>query len=149
MLLLGAGTPGGSGTPTAPLMFTPSIAADGVTLTLRFNKAVTDTLTAPVWLGFLLYNLSGGATNYTYVSGRGTATIVLTLSRTVQYNETGGVMDYEGGGSPDGSVVSVVGAVALANFAGRAVTNNSIQGVPSGTVGFRSVFFYPWGLNAG
>jgi hypothetical protein len=100
---------------TAPTVSSATIAANGTTLTVVFDEAVTGDGT-----GFEIDN--GSALTATYVSGDGTATWMFTLSGTVLDADTP-VLTYDSGVGD----MADLAANALADIASGAVTNNSTQ----------------------
>lgn len=109
-----------SSTQTPITLSSAVIGTSGTSLTLTFGAAVTGFSSGAE--GFALTGLTGGATTLTYASGNGTTTVVMTISRTVAQSETNGALAYTAG-----DITAVTGGVALANFSGTSVTNNSTQ----------------------
>lgn len=117
--------PGQSQSP--PTLSSAVIGTNGTSLTLTFSEAVTGFASGAE--GFALTGLSGGATTLTYASGNGTSSVVMTISRTVAQGETGGSLAYTAG-----DITASANGLALANFSGTGVTNNSTQTPPVNTV---------------
>lgn len=95
-----------------------SVAADGDTWTLNFNKAAYQGAGWNV-AGFTATGSTTGAITFTYVSGSGTSSWTLTGSATAVYGET---LTLDWVGTVDGIEDSE--GVDLAAFSGRSVTNN-------------------------
>lgn len=101
---------------TAPPVVTSiTINTAGTQATVNLDKDATVTDGS----GFTMSATNGGVTP-TYASGTGTSALVLTLSRTIYAGETV-TLSYDG----SGGIVGEANAVALADFTGTAVTNNS------------------------
>lgn len=109
--------------PLALSLVSATVGADGETLTLVFDRAVT--LGADALDGLTL-TLTGGAVTATYTSGDETDTLVCALSRVVQSSETG-TLAY----TPQGDGIMEFGEAAeLGEISGFTITNNSTQSPP-------------------
>jgi hypothetical protein len=129
--ILTAGILGGAADETAPTVSSATINTAGTTITFAFSESVVATIST----GFAL-TMSGGAVTATYSSGTGSSSLVYTLSRTVQYGETGThAYTQPGNGIEDTS------GNDLDTYSGAAVTNNSTDGqdVTAPTVSTRTV----------
>jgi len=101
----------------APTVVSAKILADGETLEVVFDKAVTGNGS-----GFTL-TPSGGAAGLSYLSGDTTATWRWTIDRPIIDTETA-TLGYNAG---VGNMAAVNNSVALATFSGESVTNNSAE----------------------
>lgn len=129
--IITAGILGGAADETAPTVSSATINTAGTTITFAFSEAVVATIST----GFAL-TMSGGAVTATYSSGSGSSSLVYTLSRTVQYGETGThAYTQPGNGIEDTS------GNDLATYSGATVTNNSTDGqdVTAPTVSSRTL----------
>jgi len=129
--ILTAGILGGAADETAPTVSSATINTAGTAITFAFSESVVATIST----GFAL-TMSGGAVTATYSSGTGSSSLVYTLSRTVQYGETGThAYTQPGNGIEDTS------GNDLATYSGATVTNNSTDGqdVTAPTVSTRTV----------
>lgn len=114
-------TMGGQGEDvTPPALSTKTIASNGTTLTLSFNETVS--IGAGGNGGWTIAP-SGGSATLTYSSGSGSSSLVYTISRPIQYNETATVSYTQ----PTNGVEDDSGN-DLVTFSGSSVTNNSTQG---------------------
>ena len=105
---------------TAPTLSTKTIAANGTTLTLAFNETVS---IGAGGNGGWTISPSGGAATLAYSSGSGTSSLVYTISRPIQFNETATVSYTQ----PTDGVEDTTGN-DLVTFSGSSVTNSSTQG---------------------
>ena len=108
---------------TAPTLVSAIISGNGNNISISFDEEVT--FGAGGNTGFTV-TLSGGAATLTYSSGSGTDTLVYSISRTIQYDETG-TIDYT---QPTDGVEDLAGN-DLVTFSGESITNNSAQGSPA------------------
>jgi hypothetical protein len=104
---------------TPPTLTTATIGTNGTTLTLHFDEAVVATINT----GWTI-TPSGGAATLTYSSGSGTANLVYTVNRPIQYNETGTV----GYTEPGNGIEDASAGNDLATISSHALINNSTQG---------------------
>lgn len=104
----------------APTLSNATIGTSGTTITFTFTEAVT--VGAGGSAGWAL-TLSTGSATATYSSGGGSATLVYTLSSTVNNGTTGTVAYTQpGGGIEDGAGNDLV------TLSGATITNNSTSG---------------------
>lgn len=108
---------------TAPTFVSAIISGSGSSIAISFDEAVT--FGAGGNTGFAV-TLSGGAATLTYVSGDGSDTLVYSLSRAIQYDETGTIVYTQ----PTNGVEDAAGN-DLATFTAQAIVNNSSQGSPA------------------
>lgn len=123
--VLVAFAPSGSGSDTtAPqLSGNPTIQSSGTSLSITFDETVS---IGSGGNGGWSISPSGGAATLTYVSGSGSSTLVYTISREIQYNETATVSYTQPGNGIEDSAGN-----DLANISAHAVTNSSGAGAPS------------------
>jgi hypothetical protein len=105
---------------TAPTLSTKTIASNGTTLTLGFDEAVS---IGTGGNGGWTISPSGGAATLNYSSGSGTLSLIYTISRPVQYNETVTISYTQ----PTNGVEDTSGN-DLVNLSNSSVTNSSTQG---------------------
>lgn len=112
----------GSGSDTTdPTLTSATIAADGDSISLLFDEAVTGDA------GFTL--VAPSAVTMTYASGDGTNTLVYSLSRTIDHAESI-LLNYTAGDVTD------IATNALATISNRLVVNESLVGVAVNTTTF-------------
>ncbi len=110
-------------TPTAPVMVSAVVSADGDELTLGFNKPMT--AGAASFAGVVLDN--GAPIVATYVSGDHTGSLLFSLSDVIEYGDTV-TLDYT---QPGLGMKDDINGINLATITDRPVTNNSEVGVPT------------------
>lgn len=103
-----------------PTVGSATINTAGTTITISLNEPVT--FGAGGNGGFTL-TLTGGAVTATYSSGSGSSLLVYSLSRTVEYDETG-THAY----TQPGNGVEDLAGNDLATYSGATITNNSTEG---------------------
>lgn len=106
---------------TLPTLSTAVIPTAGTTISLAFSEAVT--FGAGGNGGWSL-TMSGGAVTPTYASGSGTATLVYSLSRTIEVSETG-TISY----TQPGNGVEDTSGNDLVSLGPTSITNNSTQDI--------------------
>lgn len=143
---LGAYESGASGDATAPTLLSATIASNGTTLTLGFSEPVDTTINT----GFTL-TPSGEAVTLTYASGSGSNSLVYTVSRAIQQEETATISYVQPGNGIEDAADN-----DLASFSGSAVTNNSTQTSPplytlaiTKGAGIGSITSVPSGISCG
>lgn len=108
------------GDTTAPTLISATIAANGTSLSLVFNEAVTVNTNT----GFVL--TATGSPSLTYASGTGTATLVYTIGAAVAQSESGITLAYTTGAD----YIEDAAGNDLDSFSDASVTNNSTQNTP-------------------
>jgi hypothetical protein len=130
------GTPPAPDT-TPPTLTSATIASNGTTFTMTFSETVAFGAGGN---GGFVPTLSAGAPTLSYSSGTGSATLIYTLSATVNSGVTG-TLAYT---QPTNGVQDDPAGNDLATFSGTAITNNSSQG---GTAFTGDILW--WKLNEG
>jgi hypothetical protein len=108
---------------TPPTMTSATIQASGDTIALLFDETVTF---GSVGNSGFTVSLSGGAATLSYSSGSGTNTLNYSISRTIQYDETGTISYTQPG---DG--VEDTSGNDLANIRNSAIKDASTVGAPA------------------
>jgi hypothetical protein len=111
---------GGGGDETAPTLLSAYVLANGTSLQLNFDEAITPTINT----GWTV-TPSGGAATVAYASGTGTTTLVYTINRAIEQVETL-TTSY----TQPGNGLEDAAGNDLASITDRAVTNNSEQVTP-------------------
>lgn len=129
--LAGAGTCGATpgvtgysltGGASAPILVSATLAADGVTLSLLFSRAITTTINTGVTV-----TPSSGVATAAYASGTTTTTLVYTLSRAISSTANGGSLTVSYTQPGNGLEATDDGQDVL-TFTNTSVINNSTQG---------------------
>lgn len=110
-----------------PFFVNASIAADGDSISITFNEAVTFGAGGN---GGIVITASGGASTATYSSGDTTDTLVYSLSRTIQAGETV-TLSYT---QPTDGIEAVDDNQDMASFSDEVVTNQSSVGAAVGGI---------------
>jgi hypothetical protein len=122
----GAGTGAGAYALTedasVPVLVSATLAADGVSLSLLFSRAITATINTGVTV-----TPSSGTATATYASGTTTTTLVYTLSRAISSTANGGSLTVSYTQPGNGLEATDDGQDVL-TFTNTSVINNSTQG---------------------